>query len=251
MFFVDRIMWDAQPPRGGEFDALTPWRVKGVVIHHSGVENGPKGTAAVHAFERHHLSKGWDGIGYNWLVDETGTIFEGRGWEARGAATKGWNSKSISVCYTGYGFKRPHGNALESIKALVGKAEEHFGRDMWVSTHRRKSTTTCPGDWLGAWVEGGMTETKAPTDVDWDAIIRYFKDLRKQVEAAPLRRRSRGLPVRLVQAQLNNRGFDSGVVDGIYGRRTVKAVREFQGSQGFLKANGVVDGDTFGALFLQ
>ena len=251
MFFVDRNMWDAQPPRGGEFDALTPWRVKGVVIHHSGVENGPKGTAAVHAFERHHLSKGWDGIGYNWLVDETGTIFEWRGWEARGAATKGWNSKSISVCYTGYGFKRPHGNALESIKALVGKAEEHFGRDMWVSTHRRKSTTTCPGDWLGAWVEGGMTETKAPTDVDWDAIIRYFKDLRKQVEAAPLRRRSRGLPVRLVQAQLNNRGFDSGVVDGIYGRRTVKAVREFQGSQGFLKANGVVDGDTFGALFLQ
>ena len=104
MFFVDRNMWDAQPPRGGEFDALTPWRVKGVVIHHSGVENGPKGTAAVHAFERHHLSKGWDGIGYNWLVDETGTIFEGRGWEARGAATKGWNSKSISVCYTGWGF---------------------------------------------------------------------------------------------------------------------------------------------------
>jgi hypothetical protein len=251
MFFVDRIMWDAQPPRGGEFDALTPWRVKGVVIHHSGVENGPKGTAAVHAFERHHLSKGWDGIGYNWLVDETGTIFEGRGWEARGAATKGWNSKSISVCYTGWGFKQPHANALESIKALVGKAEEHFGRDMWVSTHRRKSTTTCPGDWLGAWVEGGMTETKAPTDVDWDAIIRYFKDLRKQVEAAPLRRRSRGLPVRLVQAQLNNRGFDSGVVDGIYGRRTAKAVREFQGSQGFLKANGVVNGDTFGALFLQ
>jgi hypothetical protein len=251
MFFVDRIMWDAQPPRGGEFDALTPWRVKGVVIHHSGVENGPKGTAAVHAFERHHLSKGWDGIGYNWLVDETGTIFEGRGWEARGAATKGWNSKSISVCYTGYGFKRPHGNALESIKALVGKAEEHFGRDMWVSTHRRKGSTTCPGDWLGDWVEGGMTETKAPSDVDWAAIIRYFKDLRKQVEAAPLRRRSRGLPVRLVQAQLNNRGFDSGVVDGIYGRRTAKAVREFQGSQGFLKANGVVDGDTFGALFLQ
>jgi len=251
MFFVDRNMWDAQPPRGGEFDALTPWRVKGVVIHHSGVENGPKGTAAVHAFERHHLSKGWDGIGYNWLVDETGTIFEGRGWGARGAATKGWNSKSISVCFTGYGFKRPHGNALESIKALVGKAEEHFGRDMWVSTHRRKSTTTCPGDWLGDWVEGGMTETKAPSDADWGAIIQYFKDLRKQVEAAPLRRRSRGFPVRLVQAQLNSRGFDSGVVDGIYGRRTVKAVREFQGSQGFLKVTGVVNGDTFGALFLQ
>ena len=251
MFFVDRIMWDAQPPRGGEFDALTPWRVKGVVIHHSGVENGPKGTAAVHAFERHHLSKGWDGIGYNWLVDETGTIFEGRGWEARGAATKGWNSKSISVCYTGYGFKRPHGNALESIKALVAEAESHFKRGMWVSTHRRKGSTTCPGDWLGDWVEGGMAAAKEPSAVDWDAIIQYFRDLRKQVDEAPIKRGARGLPVRLVQSRLNDRGFDAGVVDGIFGRRTKAAVVKFQESQGFLKANGVVNGNTFGALFLQ
>jgi len=246
-------MWDAQPPRGGGFDALTPWRVKGVVIHHSGVQDGAKGTAAVHAFERHHLGLGWDGIGYNWLVDETGTIFEGRGWGARGAATKGWNSRSISVCYTGWGFRQPHATVLESIKALVDKAEEHFGRGMWVSTHRRKGSTTCPGDWLGNWVEGGMGDVSAPQGVDWDALIRYFNGLRAQVDAAPLSRwtRSRGKTVRLVQTRLTDRGFDPGVVDGIFGRRTAKAVREFQGSQGFLKVDGVVNGDTFGALFLQ
>ena len=96
-----------------------------------------------------------------------------------------------------------------------------------------------------------MTEVKAPTDVDWVVIVQYFKDLRKQVEGSPLRRLARGFPVRLVQARLNDRGFDAGTVDGIFGRRTAKAVREFQGSQGFLKANGVVNGDTFGALFLQ
>ena len=251
MYFVDRDMWDAQPPRNGAFDKLAAWRVKGVVIHHSGVRDGPKGTAAVHAFERHHLSKGWDGIGYNWLVDETGTVFEGRGWGSRGAGTKGWNSRSISVCFTGWGGKRPHANVLESIKALVAEAESHFKRGMWVSTHRRKGSTTCPGDWLGTWVEGGMTEVKAPTDVDWVVIVQYFKDLRKQVEGSPLRRRARGFPVRLVQARLNDRGFDAGTVDGIFGRRTAKAVREFQGSQGFLKVTGVVNGDTFGALFLQ
>ena len=32
---------------------------------------------------------------------------------------------------------------------------------------------------------------------------------------------------------------------------TKTAVVKFQESQGFLKVNGVVDGDTFGALFLQ
>ena len=57
MYYVDREMWDAQPPRGGAFDPLRKWRTGGVVIHHSGVQDGPKGTAAVHAFERHHLSK--------------------------------------------------------------------------------------------------------------------------------------------------------------------------------------------------
>ena len=96
-----------------------------------------------------------------------------------------------------------------------------------------------------------MNAAKEPTTVDWDAIVRYFRDLRGQVEVAPLKRGARGLPVRLVQGQLNGRGFDAGVVDGIYGRRTKAAVREFQESQGFLKANGVVNGDTFGALFLQ
>jgi putative chitinase len=50
---------------------------------------------------------------------------------------------------------------------------------------------------------------------------------------------------------LNHRGFDAGVVDGIFGRRTKAAVKAFQESQGFLKVDGVVNGDTFGALFLQ
>ena len=251
MKYVSRTGWGAALPVGGQFDKLRKARVQGVVVHHSGVQDGPRGSSAVKAFERHHLGLGWDGIGYNWLVDETGTIFEGRGWGSRGAGTKGWNSRSISVCYTGYGYQRPHANVLESIQGLVHAAEEHFGRGLWVSTHRRKGSTTCPGDWLGDWVEGGMDAPKEPTTVNWDAIIRYFKDLRKQVEAEPLQRGARGFPVRLVQGKLNDRGFDAGVVDGIFGRRTAKAVREFQGSQGFLKATGVVDGDTFGALFLQ
>jgi len=252
MRYISRFQWGATDPPGGKgFDRIRHHRVQGVVVHHSGVEGGPKGSGAVKAFERHHLAKGWDGIAYNWLVDETGTVFEGRGWEARGGATKGWNSKSMSICYTGWGYKQPHANVLESIQTVVQEAERWFGRGLWVETHRRKSSTTCPGDWLGDWVEGGMAAAKEPSAVDWDAIIQYFRDLRKQVDEAPIKRGARGLPVRLVQSRLNDRGFDAGVVDGIFGRRTKAAVVKFQESQGFLKANGTVNGDTFGALFLQ
>ena len=252
MQYISRTQWGATTPPGSKgFHPIKDRRVEGVVIHHSGVEGGAKGSVAVKAFERHHLAKGWDGIAYNWLVDETGTIFEGRGWEARGAATKGWNSKSMSICYTGWGDKQPHANVLESIQTVIAEAEHTFGKGLWVETHRRKGSTTCPGDWLGGWVEGGMAVAKEPSTVDWDAIIRYFKDLRVQVEGSPLKRGTRGLPVRLVQSRLNDRGFDAGVVDGIFGRRTKASVRKFQESQGFLKVNGVVDGNTFGALFLQ
>ena len=57
--------------------------------------------------------------------------------------------------------------------------------------------------------------------------------------------------MRLVQGKLAERGFDAGPVDGIYGRKTVSAVREFQKTQGFLKVTGVVNGKTFGSLFIQ
>jgi peptidoglycan hydrolase-like protein with peptidoglycan-binding domain len=96
-----------------------------------------------------------------------------------------------------------------------------------------------------------MQSTFKPDVTDWDAIIRYVQDLKRQVTVKPLRRGARGQAVRVVQGHLNHRGFDAGVVDGIFGRRTKAAVGKFQESQGFLKANGVVDGDTFSALFLQ
>ena len=251
MLYLSRTQWGAQPPKGGAFTRLNRWRVTGVVVHHSGVERPPRGVNAVKAYERHHLSKGWDGIAYNWLVDETGTIFEGRGWDARGGATKGWNSKSISICYTGYGYRQPNGSVLKSFQTLVDEAEARFKKPLWVTTHRRKSQTTCPGDWLGDWVEGGMQPTFKPDATDWDGIIRYVQDLKRQVTAKPLRRGARGQAVRVVQGHLNHRGFDAGVVDGIFGRRTKAAVEKFQETQGFLKVNGVVNGDTFGALFLQ
>jgi len=251
MLYLSRTQWGAQPPKGGAFTQLNRRRVTGVVFHHSGVERPPHGVNAVKAYERHHLSKGWDGIAYNWLVDETGTIFEGRGWDARGGATKGWNAKSISICYTGYGYRQPNGSVLKSFQTLVDEAEARFKKPLWVTTHRRKSQTTCPGDWLGDWVEGGMQPTFNPAATDWDGIIRYVQDLKRQVTAKPVRRGARGQTVRVIQGHLNHRGFDAGVVDGIFGRRTKAAVEKFQESQGFLKVNGVVNGDTFGALFLQ
>ena len=252
MDYISRTQWGATKPRK-PFSRLYPQKGKGVVVHHGGVANPPSGVAAVIAYERHHIQqRGWLGIAYNWLVDENGVIYEGRGWN-RGGATKGWNSRSVAVCYTGYGEFEPSDKAKESIQSVIDATRNRYGDHLWLKTHRQFKKTTCPGAWLGDWVESGLEVSHNPSNVDWDAIARYVQDLKIKVTRKPLsyRRRSRGEIVRVVQRKLIARGYDPGPADGVFGRKTAAAVKAFQRAQGVLKVDGVVGVSTFTALFIQ
>mgnify|MGYP001187029416 FL=1 len=252
MKFVDRVEWRARPPRS-RFRPLVSQRVQGIVVHHSGVRNGPSGVSAVRSFERYHMdTKGWDGIAYNWLVDASGTIFEGRGAKVRAAATKDWNSKSESVCFIGWGFEPVSDAALVSIKAVIDDVQSRYGGKLWVKGHRDLSASTCPGDWLYDWLTSGAEEPVGdPSKIDYESIVAYLRALEGEVRGKPLSRlrRSRGEAVRVAQRHLSARGYAPGVADGIYGRRTAAAVSKFQSDQGWLKANGVIDWQTWSALF--
>lgn len=54
--------------------------------------------------------------------------------------------------------------------------------------------------------------------------------------------------VRRIQQALKDKGFDPGKVDGIWGRNTITAVKQFQAQQG-LEVDGVVGPQTTAALF--
>lgn len=58
----------------------------------------------------------------------------------------------------------------------------------------------------------------------------------------------RGPDVKAVQRRLDTQGFSPGPVDGLYGRATEAAVREFQSNRG-LKVDGIVGPRTWSALF--
>jgi uncharacterized protein (TIGR02594 family) len=55
------------------------------------------------------------------------------------------------------------------------------------------------------------------------------------------------MDVRGIQQALKDKGFDPGDVDGVWGRRTIAAVRAFQQARG-LTADGIVGPQTAGAL---
>ena len=51
--------------------------------------------------DRWHKEQGWRMIGYNYLIDLDGTVEIGRPLTMVGAHCKGWNDRSIGVCYVG------------------------------------------------------------------------------------------------------------------------------------------------------
>jgi hypothetical protein len=63
-----------------------------------------------------------------------------------------------------------------------------------------------------------------------------------------LRRRSRGEAVKALQRRLGELGIDSGSPDGIFGRKTTRAVKAFQRRRG-LKQDGLVGRNTWRSLW--
>ena len=66
--------------------------------------------------------------------------------------------------------------------------------------------------------------------------------------ARTMKKGSRGTDVKTLQTALKNLGFYSGKIDGIYGKKTVNAVKAYQRKSG-LKADGVAGPKTLGKLY--
>ena len=97
-------------------------------------------------------------------------------------------------------------------------------------------------------LENATSETVEPREVDWAGIAAAVEKQKAQVRRVPLKRGSRGNAVRTLQLMLGHAGFDPGTPDGVYGRRTVRAVRSFQKSKRLLP-DGICGPKTFNALF--
>jgi peptidoglycan hydrolase-like protein with peptidoglycan-binding domain len=89
-----------------------------------------------------------------------------------------------------------------------------------------------------------------PEPVDLVAIIAYIKGMAGYVSTVPLRRgdRGRGGFVNILQVRLEELGYNPGTPDGIFGRKTEKAVKNLQRVSGLVQ-DGVVGGETWKALW--
>ncbi|WP_437029258.1 peptidoglycan recognition protein family protein [Streptomyces sp. enrichment culture] len=103
-------------------------KVKAAFVHHTASGNNytcAQAPSLIRGFYRYHVvSLGWRDIGYNFLVDKCGRIYEGRaGGVAKpvlGAHTLGFNSNSMGIAVIGsYGAKKPSASAVKAVSRLT------------------------------------------------------------------------------------------------------------------------------------
>lgn len=74
-------------------------KINQIIVHCSATPEGKNFHA--NDIDRWHKERGFDCIGYHYVIDLDGTIEKGRPIEKVGAHVKGHNSNSIGVCYIG------------------------------------------------------------------------------------------------------------------------------------------------------
>ncbi len=134
---IPQAEWGASSKYNGTPEYGT--EVKAVVVHHTGVDVD-NGTSCVNSAERvrtiqqGHLAKGWYDIGYHFLVDRCGKIFEGRSGgmdlPVRGAHDYGFNTNTIGISFlANTETVKPTRAALDAIARVAAWRLGQYGAD--------------------------------------------------------------------------------------------------------------------------
>ena len=124
---IPRLSWGADESIRRHAPVYAPKLVVAFVHHTAGANNYTRAESAaiVRGIEIYHVKgNGWWDIGYNFLVDKYGQVFEGRfggvDRNVRGAHTLGFNSGSVGVAVIGdYGSSRISRAAARSLEQLL------------------------------------------------------------------------------------------------------------------------------------
>ncbi len=165
---VTRTEWGCPDGQVTTHGSLSYTTVTHLIVHHtfspSGAINGDWAAAVRSIWNFHVFSNGWADIGYNYVIDQMGVIYEGRagGDNVIGAHFSGTNSGTMGVVVIGdFTSSTPPPAALNSLKKLLAWKADQRGIDPAgqsrhaasgltinnISGHRDgPGATECPGD---------------------------------------------------------------------------------------------------------
>ena len=168
-FDVSRAQWGAAKMHANWDRMTTPYRI---TVHHTAMPFSSTDLGAsraeVRTVQRLHMNdRGMADVGYHFLIDRDGRVFEGRPLHAQGAHSSGdHNIGNIGICLLGNFVSDPDSGAdhavaqaptvkqMEGLERLVGEVCNEYdikGSQVW--GHKHWKSTACPGPHLMAWAQ--------------------------------------------------------------------------------------------------
>ncbi|XP_075411398.1 N-acetylmuramoyl-L-alanine amidase [Tenrec ecaudatus] len=151
-----RCRWGAEPYEGEPTPLKLPLGF--LYVHHTYIPAPPCTSFAqcatnMRSMQRYHQKdRGWNDIGYSFVVGSDGYVYEGRGWHKVGAHTLGHNSRGFGVAIVGnYTAELPTEAALRAVRDELPRCALRSGYlrpDYKVLGHRQLVNTQCPGEAL-------------------------------------------------------------------------------------------------------
>lgn len=172
---ITRAQWGAAAPSC----TMDTAPLVGAVLHHTAGSNGYASTGEamqqIRNDQRYHMqSRGWCDLGYNFVVDKWGNIYEGRSGSLSspviGVHAGGFNTGTVGISMLGTYSSTPSSAVTRSVAQIVGWKLQPYGADpsgtmsyytrsgdnsryqnQWVTLprvfgHRDVAFTACPGE---------------------------------------------------------------------------------------------------------
>ena len=124
-------------------------QIKYLIVHCTATREGLPFTAA--DVDRWHRAKGWNSIGYHFLVRLDGTVERGRSEHTPGAHCSGLNNLSLGICYVGglaSDGKTPKDTRtpaqIAALRALLTRLKHKYPQARIVSHHHFNPHKACP-----------------------------------------------------------------------------------------------------------
>ncbi len=156
-----RSAWRASRPIASRLTRASGGYDK-ITVHHTADVSGARfdgslrdSTQTLRQVQSEHMDgRGYGDIGYHFLIDPAGRVFEGRSLAYQGAHAGGVrNRQNIGICLLGnFETRRPTPQAVAALTDLLAdlRRKNRIERDQ-VFCHRELKSTLCPGAHLASW----------------------------------------------------------------------------------------------------
>ena len=152
---IPRARWAGGGPR---LDRINPMGyVNRITVHHEGwtpvwFDDAASSAKRIESIRNSHQQRGWADIGYHYVIDRGGRVWEGRNVAYQGAHVRDNNENNVGVMLLGnFDKQAPSQPQVGALQQMLVTLERHYRvHSSRLYTHQELNRTECPGDSLQA-----------------------------------------------------------------------------------------------------